>query len=39
MEKGWDLIHRERSPFPKGKAYFVRNFALKSLENIGFEPH
>ncbi len=30
MEKGWDLIHRERSPFPKGKAYFIRDFLVKT---------
>ena len=39
MKKGWDLIHRKRSPFPKGKANFIRNFALKSLKNIDSEPH
>ena len=26
-EKGYDLIHRKRSPFPKGKAYGIHNFA------------
>ena len=30
MEKGWDLIHRERSPFPKGKANFIRIFLVKT---------
>ena len=30
MEKGCDLIHRERSPFPKGKANFIRIFLVKT---------
>ena len=30
MEKGYNLIHRKRSPFPKGKAYFIRNFLVKT---------
>ena len=25
MEKGYDLIHRKRSPFPKGKARMSPN--------------